>query len=82
MIDGAMLLTRFLSYFARVAAPATPAKIRFVIHDQAGQPIRLCNVRSVEFDLDAATWSVNLGQGLALESAKGNGNAEAAPDTR
>jgi hypothetical protein len=58
--------------------PGRPARIRFVLHNGAGEPVQLAPVRSVEFDVDAATWSVNLDQGLALESAKGNGNAETA----
>lgn len=55
-----MLLTRFLGYFARVEAPTRPAKIQFLLHDHNGEPFSLCSLRSVVFDVDDATWTVNL----------------------
>lgn len=61
-----MRLTRFLGYFARVAAPTTPAKLRFMLHDSEGEPFALATLKSVEFDVDDTTWTVNLAPGMRV----------------
>lgn len=76
-----MLLTRFLGYFARVAAPTTPAKIRFALHDQPGGLNRLAEVMSVEFSVDDATWTVNLKPGQLIPKTVPRPPTPAAPFT-
>lgn len=61
-----MLLTRFLGYFARVAAPTTPAKIRFILYAKDGKPFSVCALKSVEFSTADATWTINLDPGLRI----------------
>jgi hypothetical protein len=65
-----MLLTRFLGYFARVEAPTRPAKIRFLLHDSAGAPFALATLKSVEFNGDDATWTINLAPGLRVATTE------------
>lgn len=61
-----MMLTRFLGYFARVEAPTTPAKIQFLMHTPKGEPFGLATIKSVEFNVAEATWTVNLAPGLIV----------------